>query len=320
MRVCVFGAGAVGGYLAVMLASSGTCEVSVVARGAQLDAIRRNGLKLISADAAVTRHFAAATDNPSSLPPQDLVFVTLKAHALPAAAADIDRITAPHGSVVYAANGIPWWWEHDGRAQGATDPDHRRAIGCVVYSVNEVIEPGVIHHRGNNRWILGEPSNEATLRLDRVAELLRNSGVNAEVSDELRLHVWRKLLRNITVNPLCAITRLDVDQLVASPGLVKLAHALATELVAIARAKGFDLTGHYGEATAFLAAGGVREGGRVSGTRPSMLQDVLAGRRIEFDALLGDLCRFAREEGVATPALDAVAAIAQGLNTSLTSR
>lgn len=317
MRVCVFGAGAVGGYLAVMLASSGTCEVSVVARGAHLDAIRRGGLKLISADGTVTQHFAAATDKPSSLPAQDLVFVALKAHALPAAAADIDRLTAPNGSVVYAANGIPWWWGHDGHAQGATHPDPRRAIGCVVYSVNEVVEPGVIRHRGNNRWILGEPSGGATPRLEQVAGLLRGCGVKAEVSDDLRMDVWRKLLRNITVNPLCALTRLDIDQLVGSPELVKLAHALATEAVAIARAKGYDLSGDYADA-AFLARAGVRDGGRVSGTKPSMLQDVLAGRPIEFDALLGDLCRFAREEGVATPALDCVAAIAQGLNTSMT--
>jgi 2-dehydropantoate 2-reductase len=322
MRVCVFGAGAVGGHVAVRLAAAGACEVSVVARGAHLEAIRRNGLRLISGEESLTQHFTAVTDDPGSLPPQDLVFVAIKAHGLAAAAAEIDRVASSSASVVYAANGIPWWWGYHGTGEFARGgghpvqgPDPARAIGCVVYSVNEVVQPGVIRHRGNNRWILGEPSNALSPRLERVAELLRGAGLHAEVSDELRLHVWRKLLRNITINPLCAITRLDVDRLVASPGLAKLGYALAAEAVAVARAKGFDLAAYHQEATAFLAQ--APQAGGVAGTKPSMLQDVLAGRPMEVDALIGDICRFAREEGVATPTLDAVFAIAQGLNAGI---
>ena len=169
MKACVFGAGAVGGSIATRLLAAGAEDVSVVARGAQLEAMRSRGLVLRSGGTEVKAAVPVATDDPSTLPPQDLVLVTLKAHAVPGAAATIARLLAPGGSVVFMLNGIPWWWrfgkdptpgplplvDPDGRIWDAVRPE--RAIAGVIYSPNEIIAPGVVRHSGSNHYVLGLP-------------------------------------------------------------------------------------------------------------------------------------------------------------------
>jgi 2-dehydropantoate 2-reductase len=329
MRACVFGAGAVGGYLAAKLATGSDWDVSVVARGAHLQAIRERGLRLVAPEGTVTGRFQHATDQTDDLPEQDIVFVTLKSYALPGVAANLRRLIGERGCAVFIGNGMPWWWnfgdgevQHgrscvDSQGQLWRDLGPQHALGGVVYSLNEVVEPGVVLHRGNNRWILGEPGNGTSSRLARAVDLLQGAGLNAEASTDLRLCIWRKLLRNVCMNPLCALTRLDVESAILLPHLVETGRDLAADVVDIARAKGCDLSPYVDEDTRVLTQGAAIQGKAAQGTRPSMLQDVLAGKPMEIDALLGQLHQFALDAKVPTRALAAIHALAQGLNESL---
>ena len=255
MKVCIFGAGAVGGYLAARLLKATSHEISVVARGEQLRAIASAGLTLQTAQEEFVVHPHAVTDNPAELPRQDVVFVTLKAHSQPAAARDIASLLAPVGTAVFANNGIPWWWsyrgpEHPGEALPLLDPQSElwtevhpeRALGCVVYSANEVVRPGVVRHSANNRWLIGEPDASRSERLLAVTGLMREAGLNAEEVPDIRRRIWTKLLRNAPLNSICALTRLSVDDLGQHPELVELCSAVIDEIAGIAAADGVDLS------------------------------------------------------------------------------
>lgn len=316
-RVCVYGAGAVGGNVAARLAHAGHCELSVLARGEHLRAIRAEGLHLrhIDGDTWQARP-AHATDDASDLPLQDLVLVGLKAHALPDHAQALSRLLAPDGVVVFLTNGIPWWW-NQGLAQPqplpALDPESRlwrelgprRVLGAVVYSSNEVEAPGRVLHRGKNRFILGEPDGSLSPRLTQVVELLQTSGIHSEASAQLRAEIWRKLLLNASGNPLSALTRLGTVDRVGDPALLGLCRQLVREVAAIASAVGWPLD------EADMARAGSST--PVASARPSMLQDALLSRPLEVEAILGQPQRFAREHGVVTPALDVVLALLRGL-------
>jgi 2-dehydropantoate 2-reductase len=328
MKLCVFGAGAIGGHLAARLAHvHGTAhEVSMVARGEHLAAVRRDGLHLDSIAGDVHARPGVATDDPATLPPQDVVFVTLKAVAQPGAAEAVARLLGDEGVAVYVGNGIPWWW-NAGRP-GADGPlplldpqgalwsrvGPARTIGVVVYSGNEVIRPGVVRHRGNNRWLLGEPRAAQPERLARVAALMREAGLVVEVSADIRREVWLKLLRNVPLNALCALTRLATDELAAEPGLAETAARAVDEAVAVAAAQGMDLSAEAPAARAAFAPGGALRAPGFKGVRPSMLQDVEGGRPTEVDAILGQVAAFGREAGVATPTIDVLLALVRGLD------
>jgi 2-dehydropantoate 2-reductase len=331
MRVCVFGAGAVGSVVATRLAAAHEAEVSVVARGPQLRAIVEHGLVLHSSGSVLVARPAAATDTPSDLPPQDMVFVTLKATAQSACATDIAALVAPGGCAVFMNNGIPWWWkagepgagplplvDTDGAVWRQVGPD--RALGCVVYSASEVVAPGVVRHDGGNRWLLAEASGTDSPRLARAVGLMERAGLSAEASPDLRREVWAKLLRNTTLNSLCALTRLTVDGLAADPGLMVMAHALIDEVAQIATAHAKDVAAEHRAAHAALQHGGGREGAPMRGVRPSMLQDVLAERPIEVEAIAGQVQQLARESGTPCPTLDAIVPLLRGLAGSLTAR
>jgi 2-dehydropantoate 2-reductase len=289
--------------------------------------IRARGLQLVEAEETRTVRFAAAEEDPANLPAQDVVFVTLKAHAVPGIADQLRELLKPDGHAVFVVNGVPWWWRYgvgdSGYAATPVDPDGRlwerfgpaRAVGCVVYSLNEVTSPGTVVHRANNRWILGEPTNQATPRVTATGDLMMAAGLKAEVSTDLRQHVWNKLVRNTPFNPLSALTRLNTDQMGHHPGLVQLAQAVIDEVVHVARAKGWDVAP--ASAAQVLAAGGALGGARTTGTKPSMLQDVLGGRRMEVDAIVSQVHQFAREENVSTPALDSLLALLRGLDEGL---
>lgn len=327
MKICVFGAGAVGGYLAARLLLAGTHEVSLVARGAHLHAIAHHGLTVIDSDRTVVVHPAHATDLPHTLPPQDMVFVTLKAHALPAAASDISALIGPGGCAVFVNNGIPWWWHHHGTHQAGEalpllDPTGtlwstvtpQRALGCVVYSANELLRPGVVRHTTNNQWWLGEPSGEMSTRLTAATALLRDAGLNAEAMPDIRTQVWAKLLRNTPMNALCALSRLDVGALAHEPGLLGLFEALVDEVTAVALAHGVDLSARVAQAKASPRLGGAVDGQPAPAVRPSMLQDIESGRAMEVDPILGQVLAFAQASHTPTPVLALLVPLLRGLN------
>ena len=323
MKVCIFGAGAVGSHIAARLAGAGRAEVSVVSRGAQLAAIRNQGLLLKSGGKEIRGKPTAATDDPASLPPQDLVLVTLKAHALPALVETFERMLAPHGSIVFLLNGITWWWRHgQPGARGPLpllDPDGKlweklreKSLGCVIYSPNELEAPGVVVHIGANRWLIGEPSGETTPRLRAAVDLFNKSGLTAEIPADLRAEVWRKLVRNASSNTLAALTRLSMFEISSDAGLRYIAAQLIRETLAVAAALGWDL-GSEIDPDQFAARG------EKGGTRSSMLQDVLLGRPIEVNAIVGQTQAFAREAGVPVPMTDVIVPLLRGLDRSLRS-
>ena len=317
-RICVYGAGAVGGHVAARLAHAGLSEVSVVARGPHLQAIRRDGLTLRHLGGGVwNAHPARASDDPADLPPQDIVLVGLKAPALPQHAKALDRLLAPGGYAVFMVNGIPWWWRHGLPGQAGAplellDPQGalwrilgpERTLGAVIHSANEIEQPGLILNRGDNRFILGEPDGSDSRRLADCLDLMRRSGLATETAKDLRLEIWRKLLLNVAGGPVCALTRLDHAARSADGDLNALGVRLAGEFAAIAAAMGLAP----GEDYARRAAHPPRSG------RPSMLQDVLLSRTLEVEAQLGQPQRFARERNVATPCLDIVLPLLRGLN------
>ncbi|MGZ8269200.1 MAG: ketopantoate reductase family protein [Burkholderiales bacterium] len=322
MKVCVFGAGAVGGHLAARLSAANHAEVSVVARGAQLQAIAERGLLLKSRGQEIRGEPARATDDPTSLPPQDVVLVTMKAHVLPPLADAIARVAAPHGSVVFFLNGIPWWWRHGASGPRGPlpllDPEgalwtklRERTLGCVVYSPNDLEAPGVIVHSGGNRYVMGEPDGTASARLKAVVDLFCRSGLPAEVSPDVRREIWRKLMSNASTNPLAALTRLGISDIGADEELRAVSIALKNETLAVAAAIGWDLREEMD------VEKHARRAVSPGAPRPSMLQDALQGKPLEVEAHLGQTQAFAREAGVPVPCIDVVLPILRGLDRSL---
>jgi 2-dehydropantoate 2-reductase len=313
MKICVYGAGAVGGHLAVRLARAGN-EVSVVARGAQLDAIRRSGLTLILGGERLSAP-VRASDDPAELGPQDVVISTLKAPGLAAVADKLPALLGRDTPVVFAINGIPWWYFHGAAPRpkrpdlGFLDPGGKlaqhvgleRVIGCVIYSANAVIEPGVI--QGNtidNSFILGEPDGKITPRITRLAETIKAAGPDAPVRETIRFDIWTKLLSNAAQAPVCCLLERDLS-VIAVPEVLALAKNLMREAIAAAHADGVMLDTDVDKRFGFVKAGTTH--------KPSMLQDLELGRAMEIDAILVAVQRFAQAAGVPTPHLDTAIAL-----------
>ncbi|MEO7727478.1 MAG: 2-dehydropantoate 2-reductase [Burkholderiales bacterium] len=322
MKVCIFGAGAVGGHIATRLLAAKADEISVVARGAQLQAMRTRGLTLRTGGTAVHAKPALATDDPSTLPPQDVVAVSIKATgALPAAAEAIGKLLAPNGCAVFMINGIPWWWRHGRKGESGTLPlldpagalwqyvKPERTLGCVVHMPNEVVEPGVIVHTGPNHLVLGEPDGSASTRLQAVVDMFGRAGVETRVSKDIRRDIWQKLALNASGNTLAALTRIDLGGLGTDAGLCELSMKVMREAIAVAAAQGWDLS-------AEMDVEKLARRGK-PGQRPSMLQDVTAGRALEVEALLGQIQAFARDLKIATPAIDVILPLLRGLDSAL---
>ncbi len=332
MKFCIFGAGALGGHIAAQLIAANNAEVSVVGRGAQLAAIKERGITLRIGGRELGGKPAVATDNPASLPPQDIVFVALKAHTLPAAAEAIGKVIKPDGCAVLLVNGIPWWFNHGaGADKGGTsgkgakgtlallDPgaglwNHvrpERVIGSVAYSPNELVAPGIIQHSNQNRWVFGEPDGSSSARLTQVAELVRATGIETTTMADIRGEIFRKLANNASNNTLCSLTRLDSAAVAGDDGLVRLSMGIIGETLAVAAKLGWDMTKEINvEQVAKRSRG-------KPGVRPSTFQDVLAGKSLEVDALLGQTQAFARDLGVATPTIDVCLPLLRGLDLSL---
>ena len=321
MKVCIFGTGAIGGHLAVRLLDTQAAEVAVVARGATLQAIRARGLTLRSGNQEISVQVPLATDDPSTLPRQDLVVVTMKAPTLPAAAAAIARLIAPQGCALFVLNGIPWWWRHGLPGAGGTlpllDPDGalwnlvrpERVLGCVIQSPNDPVEPGVIVHTGPNHMILGEPDDTASARLKAAADVFSRGGIEIRLADNTRREVWRKLVQNASGNALSALSRLALGRLGADPELSQLMVRLMREILAVAAALGWDLRTEI-DTDQISQRGGARN----PLVRSSMLRDVMEKRPLEVDAGLGQVQAFAREADVAVPTIDVLLPLLRGLD------
>jgi 2-dehydropantoate 2-reductase len=319
MKIAVFGAGAVGGHVAARLAAGAAAagiEVSAVARGVQLAAITDRGITLsIGAERYHAR--VRATDRPETLGVQDVVFVALKSSVLPEAAPEIAQLSGPDTSIIFAMNGIPWWYLYRCPKNGLPPPDLsrldpggvlartiglERVIGCMINSANEVIEPGVIRNSPGtlNKFTLGEPDDTRSRRVERIAAAFGRAGVETPITTAIRNEIWDKLLRNLSTSPICALTGEPIGIIGRHDELLALAKALMAEGLATARAHGIAP-----EVTVERAYGK-----RPSSThKSSMLQDFERGRPPEIDGLLTAVQAFARAAGVATPHLDTVTAL-----------
>jgi 2-dehydropantoate 2-reductase len=304
MRICVFGAGAVGGHIAARLAASGH-DVSVVARGAHLEAMRRRGVKLLHGDEVISGRVRA-----DGIGVQEAIFVTLKANMLGTFADATGALLGPDTAVVFAQNGIPWWYATDmesldpGRKLKNTVPS-RNVVGGVVYSANEVVEPGVIRNfvPNNNMLVIGNIEAKEAPVVGRLRDALEKSGMSSPRPEDIRHSVWAKLVQNLGNSSLCLLTEAAISDVVADPLLRELSQKMKSEATAIAAAHGIDIA----------RAPQRPSGGHVSGAighKPSMLQDYQRDRPMEIESQLMAPLAFARAAGVATPTLDMVIPLA----------
>ncbi len=315
MKICIYGAGAIGGYLGVELASAGM-DVTLIARGPHLQAMQENGLKLLIGDEEKIAH-PRCTDDPFEAGPQDYVIVTLKAPSAVAIAGKMEPLLGPDTAVVTASNGIPWWYFYN--LQGplrdyqlkSVDPDSKqwdligpeRAIGCVVYPACEISEPGVIRHVSGNRFVLGEPDGQKTDRVQKLSEAFVNAGLKAPVRPEIRNEIWVKLWGNLCFNPISALTHATLDVVATDPGT----RQLAREMMLEAQAIGEKLGVHFGIDVDRRIDGAAAVGPH----KTSMLQDLERGRSMEIDALVTVVQEMGRLTGVSTPTIDLVLALVQ---------
>ena len=315
MKVCIYGAGAIGGYLGVQLARAGA-DVSLVARGAHLAAMRKDGLRLLINGEERVAH-PRCTDDPSELGPQDYVIVTLKAHQVSGVLDAMQPLLGPDTAIVTAYNGIPYWYfhRHGGHLEGTTlesiDPDARqwrllgpeRGIGCIVYPATEVVAPGVIRHDYGDRFPIGEPSGEATPRIERLSVLMTDAGFRAPVLGKIRDEIWLKLWGNVCFNPISALTHATLDIIASDPGTRALSRQMMLETQAIAEKLGVrfrvDLERRIDGA------------GAVGAHKTSMLQDLERGRPMEIDPLVTVVQEIGRLLGMPTPTIDTVLALVQ---------
>lgn len=311
MRVCVVGAGAIGGFIGARLALAGGSTVSVLARGATLAAVRAHGLRLREGGVLEAAAVARADDDAAALGVQDLVVIAVKGPAMAAVAASIGPLLGPQTIVLPAMNGVPWWFGAGTPMLGAeplasVDPGGRIAaaiplaqvLGCVVHATASTSEPALVEHRFGRGLIIGEPDGGETPRAQQVAALLREAGFDVTVSPRIRLDIWYKLWGNLTTNPVSAITGATTDLILDDP-LVK---AFCTEAMREAAAVGAKI----GCAIAQTPEDRHVITRSLGSFRTSMLQDVQAGRPIELDAIVGAVHEIARRVGVPTPTIDAL--------------
>jgi 2-dehydropantoate 2-reductase len=310
MNICVVGAGAIGGLVAVKLAELGE-KVSVIIRGPHLAAVRANGMKLLMDG---SEHVARmeATDRIRDLGVQDLVILALKAHQLGGVAQDLKSLCGPKTVIVTAQNGIPWWYffRHDGPYQGtvlqSVDPggvvaaniDPAQVIGSIIYPAADIVSPGTIRHIEGDRISLGELDGEDTERLRALAQLFRKAGFRVRVASDLRSEIWVKLWGNCTFNPISALTHATLVDLCQFP----LTRELTENVMREAQTIGEMLGVRFGVSLEKRIAGAEAVGKH----KTSMLQDVETGRPLELEALVGSVIELGRLTNVPTPRLSAL--------------
>ena len=316
MKICIFGAGAIGGYMGVKLAQAGA-DVSLVARGPHLAAMKDKGLTLIEEGGEPVTVPVTASDNPADLGPQDYVIVTLKAHSVPPVVPKMQPLIGDHTTIVSGVNGVPWWYFHkigtylEGTRLESVDPGNAqwdgfgpdRVLGCVVYPAAEVIEPGVIKHIEGNRFSLGEPDGSKSDRATALSQALSSAGLKAPVRPRLRDEIWVKLWGNLSFNPISALTHATLDVLCTDPGTRAVARGMMLEAQEIAEKLGVKFP--------IDVERRIDGGAAVGAHRTSMLQDLDQGRPMEIDALVGSVQELGRVTGTPTPTIDTVLALVQ---------
>ena len=322
MKVCVVGAGAIGGYMAVRIAQAGH-DVSVIARGPHLAAIRAHGLKLIEADQELVATNLTATDNIRELGPQDVVLLALKAHQIEAVVEDLSVLLGPKTALVTLQNGIPWWYfqkldspfadrivktvDPSGVLFNKIDPD--RLIGCIAYPAATIAEPGVIQHVEGNRFPIGELDGSESDRVNQVSGLFTEAGFKSRVLTDIRSEIWLKLWGNLTFNPISAVTHATLVDICQFP----LTRALAAAMMTEAQTIGERLGAGFRVPMERRIAGAESVGKH----KTSMLQDVEVGKPLEIDGMLGVVVELAEITEVDVPTLRALYACVSLLNKTI---
>ncbi|MDB4841820.1 2-dehydropantoate 2-reductase [Planktomarina sp.] len=315
MRICVFGAGAIGGYMGVKLAEAGA-DVSLVARGPHLAAMKSNGLRLIE-ETGETTVTPIASNDPADLGVQDYIIVTLKAHSVPAVVPKMAPLIGPNTTIVSGVNGVPWWYFHgvggvlEGTRLASVDPGDAqwtgfgpdKVLGCVVYPAAEVVEPGVIKHIEGNRFSLGEPDGSKSDRAVALSQALMSAGLKAPVRPKLRDEIWVKLWGNLSFNPISALTHATLDILCTDPGTRAVARGMMVEAQEIAEKLGVKFP--------IDVERRIDGGAAVGAHRTSMWQDLDQGRPMEIDALVKSVQELGALTKTATPTIDTVLALTQ---------
>jgi 2-dehydropantoate 2-reductase len=315
MKVCIYGAGAIGAYLGAALVEAG-CDVTLIARGPHLEAMQKHGLTL-EIEGATRNVRIRCTSDPAAVGPQDFVILTLKAHSVASVADKIATLLGPKTPIVTAQNGILWWyfyalpgpWENHhldtvdpgGHVWSTLGP--QRAIGCVVYPSCEIVAPGVVRHLEGNRFILGEPDGTKSERVLALAEAMTAGGLRAPVRQRIRDDIWFKLSGNATFNPVSVLTQATLEQMGRHPSARAVIRRIMSEVEQVASKLGvrfpMDLEKRIDGAIA------------VGAHKTSMLQDYELGRPLELDALVASVAEIGRLVDVPTPILDAVLALVQ---------
>ncbi len=315
-KVCIVGAGAIGGFIGTRLAAAGACEVSALARGATLEALRDEGWRMQTATGLVRGPVAHAASDAAALGSQDLVIVAVKGPALTEVARSLAPLLGPQTVVMPAMNGVPWWFCAGQAGFGDTlesvDPGgviaraiaRERVVGCVVHASTSTPEPGLVQHRMGQGLIVGEPLGGeggvvgVSERVQRIAALLAGAGFDTTASENIRYDIWYKLWGNMTINPVSALTRATGDLILADPLVRAFCSGAMSEAQAIGARIGCPINQTPEERHAITA--------KLGALRTSMLQDVEAGRAIELDAIVGVVHEIGQRLGVATPNIDAL--------------
>jgi len=316
MKICIYGAGAIGGWLGVALAQAGE-RINVVARGATLEALQADGLQLMRGEVRIRVPVHAVAD-PAELGEQDLVVIAVKAPSLASVAQHIAPLLGPDTRVLVAMNGVPWWFLQGGfggalagRRLAAVDPEGAIAaaipephvIGGVVHCSCSLDAPGVVRHHFGNGLIIGEPSGEATPRVQALLALLQRAGIEATLSQQIQKDVWFKLWGNMTVNPISALTGATTDLILADDLVRGFITAVMLEAKAIGEHIGIPIAQTPEDRHAITR--------KLGAFKSSMLQDVEAGRAVELDALVSAVRELGQLAGVATPFTDALLGLAR---------
>jgi 2-dehydropantoate 2-reductase len=326
MRIAVVGAGAIGGYLGTRLAAAGE-EVTFIARGANLEAIRSQGMKLILEDGAELHASGAkACGKMSEAGPQDVVLLTVKAHQVAALAPELRDLFYEQTTIVTMQNGIPWWYfqkhggEYEGKPVLSADPDGviarhiepARIVGCVVYPAANLVAPGVVQVVEGNRFTLGELDGSTTPRLQAIAQCLIKAGFKAPITNEIRSEIWLKLWGNLSFNPISALTHATLVDICRFALTRNLAAQMMIEAEAIAKKLGITFRVSIEKRIAGAE--------KVGAHKTSMLQDIEQARPIEIEALVGSVVELGALTQTPTPHISAVFACASLLATTLNSR
>ncbi len=313
MRICVVGAGAVGGMTGAWFAKAGH-DVSLVARGAHLEAIRRRGLTLVSGGKPEV-HPVRASSEPADFGVQDAVFICLKTHSIAAMLPRLKTLVGPDTTVIPAINGLPWWYFYKeggrfgGQSVACLDPagtlfealDPRHILGCVVHAAAEVSEPGVVRHTAGRVFLIGEPDRTKSVRAGRLVAAMNAAGFEARQAEDIRVEIWIKLIGNLSYNPVAALALAHMNDIHGSEPLLALIRRMMGEAMRVAEAYGVRIPMTVDERIDIAR--------RLAGAKISMHQDVEKRRPLETDAIIGAVVELARKAEIATPMIDAVYAL-----------